>query len=142
MTDTTEKLLPCPHCPFCGSADIVARMHDPTDSSFCHQFVCRRCNGSSGYFKTESEARAAWNRRVAEKPKWTKEPPTEDGWYMVSRFRDDTRVIPVKCGGTKEEYIETFSDEVYTLKGFCETYPEVQWCRINVPALPEKGEET
>jgi len=152
MTNTTEKLLPCPHCPFCGSADIVVRMYDPTDSAFCQQVVCRRCNGSSGYFRTEAEAIAAWNSRADEKPKWTKEPPTEPGWYWVASEGCNPNDISCVWVFQREGHLCVSDTMLVTsnwlLSWYCESYTEklglgkLLWCKANIPALPEEGEET
>ena len=54
-------------CPFCGGEAFVYKRYDsifrldPTDFTV----LCKECRGGvRHYFQTESEAIAAWNRRV------------------------------------------------------------------------------
>jgi Lar family restriction alleviation protein len=71
-----SKLKPCP---FCGSeeADIIASIDSEHGiecfldelsqyQGECHNFYvcCHKCNGNSGYYRTQEEAIAAWNRRA------------------------------------------------------------------------------
>jgi len=137
MTNAAEKLLPCAHC------KGKARMRDvETDecSGFVYYVQCTNCKASSGLYSSKEQAIAAWNRLVAEKPKWTMETPTEEGWYMVLRFYGDPRAMPVRVMFTGGESVKTFNGHLYNLSTFCEMYPDIQWLKIDIPALPEEGE--
>ena len=139
MTDTTEKLLPCAHF------NSKARMRDvETDdcSGYVYCVQCTNCEASSGLYGSKEQARAAWNRRVAEKPKWTTETPTEEGWYWHKDAHNKPKMVYHKLGrvcflsdscvfGQAYEYwaedIEEFGEHT-------------QWLKIDIPAVPEEGE--
>ena len=63
MTDTTEKLLPCDRC---GASPRMQSDHGS------YRIICSTC-GIQTLFQEKKRAIATWNRRAAEKPKWTKE---------------------------------------------------------------------
>ena len=128
MSDTTEKLLPCP---FCGHA---------ADGDWAGEFavMCKNCPAEI-QDETEEHAVAAWNRRVAEEPKWTEE-PSEDGMYLVKlrwlvfcHVRQGTvGFIPTHPLGKK------ISMEYREIDEIKELYPEARWLKIDIPALPEE----
>jgi len=157
MSETSEpKLLPCAHC-----GEILIYLH-------CYSGFCAKCSGcgtQTDQWQYRSHAIAAWNRRAndvnnelyatwkwgfeqgrsiaREKPKWTKEPPTEEGWYWFTDAHNKPKMVYHKFGrvcfladssvcGPAHEYwtedIEEFGENV-------------QWLKINTPALPEEGGE-
>jgi len=136
MTDTTEKLLPCAFCGNADIADIEMRMYDPTDSAYCQQVVCRRCNGSSGYFRTEAEARAAWNRRVAEKPKWTTE-PKEPGIHVV-KFNQHGDLGIAKVFQNRTVAIHNWKGLYRVPEDFSS---HARWLRTDIPEILLEEEE-
>ena len=80
----SEELKPCELC-----SEAAELMH-ASDADFDWFYVrCCCCFKQSATFDTAEEARAAWNRRVA--PQWTKEPPTEQGYYWVLEHTTHTR---------------------------------------------------
>jgi len=54
------------NCPFCGSEDVILDKDvRRIDRGLNGHFVeCQDCFGSSGYYKSESCAIEAWNRRI------------------------------------------------------------------------------
>ena len=128
-------------CPFCGTARVIYE-EKKIDEHWIH---CdnrnANCDCTLGPFPTKREAKAAWNRRVAEEPKWTKEPPTREGWYWLKDVNNKPKIVYYKFGqvcfltdscvfGPVYEYwtehIEEFGENV-------------QWCKIDIPALLEEG---
>jgi len=166
MTDTTEKLLPCP---FCGATEeqtanivtagkyavMLLSVHEFGDEQAkqdTHPFYvqCVECGKSTSCYQTSEEAIAAWNHRVAEKPKWTKEPPTEPGWYWVAgegcNPNDISCVWVFQRGGHLCVSDTMLVTSNWLLSWYCESYTaklglgKLLWCKANIPALPEKGE--
>lgn len=70
-----EKLKQCPYCG--GDAWIYN-----TNTVFVE---CKSCHASGPYMKTTQAAIAAWNS-MHRTLRWTKEPPTEPGWYFCQRI--------------------------------------------------------
>jgi len=141
MIETTEKLLPCAHC---DSSDVEYR------SDIGHQWhflSCTGCGHRTTFYRSKAEARAAWNRRAAEKPKWTTEPPTETGLYHLYRNGViHTALITKSCTPDHPGYDE---NEVHILDGISfdywgtiDEYLDWKWLKIDVPALPEEGGAT
>ena len=131
---TTPKLRPCP---FCGSEKIQVIV----EVDNCSRLQCNECGINTRNFLTSTKASHRWNRRVAEEPKWTKSPPTEEGWYWLKNVNNKPKIVYYKFGrvcfltdscvfGPAYEYwtedIEEFGENV-------------QWCKIDIPALPEEG---
>ena len=161
MTDTTEQLLPCGHC----ACVAILRETENRWGDACCFVKCSNeedCGVDAMFFRNKHEAIAAWNRRadtvndelyvawklgfekgrsIAEKPKWTKE-PEEDGhhWAITGESRglvlvfvhddyDDGFVVEHE-GNPKRLSLDEYIDRFY-VSGFC---------KIDIPALPEKGE--
>jgi len=106
-------------------------------SGYVYCVQCTNCEASSGLYGSKEQACAAWNRRVAEKPKWTKEPPSEVGWYL------EMRNGVIDC----VEYEDVrFKDHLGVLEKFWRATPEqiqalnILWYKIPIPALPKEGE--
>jgi len=135
MTETTEKLLPCAHC---DSSDVEYR-HDIGHQ--WHFLSCTGCGHRTTFYRSKAEARAAWNRRVAEKPKWTKEPPTEEGAYWCDVGYD---VLPFRVLWGDDRRLELvvmsfIPNACDMLTDFLKRYPNASWIKIDKPALPEEG---
>jgi len=143
MTDTTEKLLPCAHC--------GAELPFMQNYQGLYQIQCRTCDIETR-FQPKKYAIAAWNLRVAEKPKWTKEPPTEEGCYlMLTKVRTTDfygKAIPsvvlvlMHKGVLKFQAFRTLNGWK-TIDEFCDFHaPILGWQKIHIPAVPEEGEAT
>ena len=158
MTETTEKLLPCP---FCNGEAKVFNHHDfdKNVQVFHNYFVaCRQCCAQTDNDgETELSAIAAWNRRVADKPKWTKETPTETGWtketpketglyYLYRHGAIYTALITESCTpehpGYDKNEVHILDRGSFDYWGTIDEYLDCKWQKITVSALPEKGEET
>jgi len=137
MTDTTEKLLPCP---FCGRVGEGYQCHE----SDMHFVECtnKKCpvQPHTDWFETESEAIAAWNRRVAEKPKWTKETPTETGWYCVFNHWAPSMMQSAWVFKKDDKWWATINGQEPYRVEYLRSH--LQWLKIDIPALPEEGGET
>ena len=76
-----------------------------------------------------------------EEPKWTKEPPKEDGWYWISQtvYNYKPAIVRVKSGNV---FLDAGNvTAIYPVNSFCENYAhKLQWLKIDIPALPEEGE--
>ena len=79
-----------------------------------------------------------WDRRVADKPKWTKRVPTEEGWYCSSNHWESIiRLVMVFKRG--EKLWAKINDQLYTMRDVCKAYPNASWIKIEKPAQPEEG---
>ena len=144
MTDTTEKLL---LCPFCGSdAERVFAEEYGYRAIECITCLAKMEGG------TKEEVIDAWNRRAAEKPKWTTEIPTEEGWYwMYSDVYPDYAEYEGGCDMPALTQITSHNNRLhvmiyrkkihasYCLKVFCQVDKPL-WQKIDIPTLPEEGE--
>jgi len=79
----------------------------------------------------------ALDRRVADKPKWTKEPPTEEGWYCSSNHWESIMRL-VMVFKMEEKLWVKINGQLYTMRDFCKAYPNASWLKIEKPALPEE----
>jgi len=136
MNNITEKLLPCRYC---GQTSGLFT-HEEHESNYVG---CHECNIMTDCFVALKDAIAAWNRRDAEKPKWTNEPPTEEGLYWQH----------MGIGRPQICYVYPHADLVRFINGhvMCLTQDsgfddiKIWWLkatRPEPPALPEEGEIT
>ena len=131
-------------CPFCGK--------EPAVEKYCigTRIVCLAKN-VSGIINhcvyvdgvTESEARAAWNRR-AETADWTTEVPTEEGYYWTLQddFPDVVYVMhDSRIGKTVVRWLmeSTYNQDIrrYVDQRTRNGKP-LYWKRIPTPPLPGK----
>jgi hypothetical protein len=155
MSKTKEQELK--NCPFCGDGigRIVHYTVTVTRTSSKPQWRVRcgnlKCYVEMPGYDTESEARAAWNRRPAhaasearsgQPGEWTKEIPTEEGYYW--QWQD---------GAVRPEMIELdrcvpradiswrylFVGQCLKWRGMDDLLRRAQYYKITVPALPEEG---
>ena len=136
MTDTTEKLLPCP---FCNGEAKVYNHHDfdKQMQKFHNYFVaCQQCCAQTDNDgETELTAIGAWNRRVAEKPKWTKE-PKEPGIHVV-KFNQYGDLGVAKVFQDRTVAIHNWNGLYRAPEDFSS---HARWLRTDIPGLPEEGE--
>ena len=162
MTETTDKLLPCQQmlpCLHCKQTSGLFT-HEERGANYAG---CHECNIQTDCFVTLEAAIAAWNRRTndvnnelyatwkwgfeqgrsiaREQPKWTRETPKETCWYMA-RFYDGlpsepVRIVPSRLGGFS---VRTLDGDCRTMDTFCKRYPDAQWLKIDIPALPEEAD--
>ena len=134
-----EDLKPCANC---GGENLRLQTYVTGDVGDVHSVICLavRCRAQSGIFKTKEEAIDAWNRRAA--PAWVMEPPTEEGFYWL--YAGGRRLlVELKNKNYLELWVRVGRipvSDIWELKRFVKTYPESQWQKINVPALPGEGE--
>ena len=76
MSDDST-LLPCPMC----GDDSVGYYYDEDENEreLC-SICCRNCQFETKQFRSEKMAEHTWNT-MPRNLKWTKEPPTKEGWY-------------------------------------------------------------
>ena len=134
MSETSEpKLLPCEHCN--EKLQCIRK-----DDGYYYRIVCSDCGIKTSLHMTIEEAIAAWNRRVAEKPKWTKEPPTEEGWYCLFNHWASSMMQSAWVFKREEKLWVKINSQLYSMRDFCKAYPNASWLKIDIPAPPEKGE--
>ena len=134
MSDTTEKLLPCSHC------DSVAILRETENrwGDTCYVVKCSNgedCGIETMMFRNKHEAIGAWNRRVVEKPKWTKE-PKEPGIHIVKlhQYRD-LEIAKVYQDGT------IAINDWKRLRAPDDFSIHARWLRTDIPdILPEEGD--
>ena len=142
MTDTAEKLLPCQQmlpCLHCKQTSGLFT-HEERGANYAG---CHECNIQTACFVTLKDAVAAWNRRAAEKPKWTTETPTASGLYWV--YFDNDAVLPVQLewgNFYKRLYVSLLGQMPQPLDLFLENNDNVYWADLDIPALPEEEEAT
>ena len=139
MTDTTEKLLPCDHC----ACVAILRKTENRWGDTCYVVECSNeedCGIATMMFRNKQEAIAAWNRRAAEKPKWSKETPTIPGRYFVKH--DVFGYIDVNVWDVNGRLKVNSFDHSKPL-WLDELKTKVLWFFIpEAPVLPEEVEET
>ena len=162
MTETNEsKLLPCPFCGGEGKVQLYSAKFDT------YWVFCKQCGMDSKMAETKSDAIAVWNYRAAgEQPKWTKETPTEEGFYWVlqegyKRELSNSGYPPLvellfrpRNGGIEEYWIVRllaggFFSSCGAMYSIWDTDPKLEWVlanydikgwqKIETPALPEEG---
>lgn len=76
-------------CPYCGSTDV----HIFTVHETCY-VMCYDCLMKSPRRKGKRNTAAAWNT-LPRHLRWTKEPPTDSGWYWFRNLSaKGTRYLP------------------------------------------------
>ena len=108
---TIEELAPCVHCEADGA------LLGTTENLW--KLICYNCMRQTADHLTETGAIAAWNNdwnhRVAGPPKWTKEPPKEEGWYLARFYGDlplePVRIVPSRLGGF---FVSTWDGDWHT----------------------------
>lgn len=118
------KLLPCAHCG--GVAKLGLPYQD--GSTYAMKTCCTNCGVNVVVQVLHGELCEniveKWNRRAA--PQWTKEPPTEAGWYMVKRDLFPDEIVEV----------DQFAGE-WVVRSFCaveelSAFEDVLWCKIDL----------
>ena len=129
----------CPRCGWegcsrlCGSGDYFAQ-----DSCKCPECY-EECAEDDD---KESEARAVWNRRAVPAPQWTKEPPTEEGFYAVYfANKDANKQAVAHVTFDRGEYIiavvyENDKYGLWFLKDWSGADRPTHWYKIPTPPLP------
>lgn len=85
------KLKPCPHC---GSTDLQIDWNGVYE---CHFVRCFNCHMQGPEIYGKNKAAGCWNA-LPRHLRWTKEPPTEEGWYW---FRNLSKPQIVHTSGIK-----------------------------------------
>jgi Lar family restriction alleviation protein len=93
-------------CPFCGGEIVAEFFDDPDDPTFV--LTCDPCIFQKILSMREPDAMAWWNRRPGEdhlkaelekaRLIWTRETPTEPGWYWACGGRAGDRTAVVEVG--------------------------------------------
>jgi len=75
--------------------------------------------------------------------KWTKDNPKESGWYYCYCNAFTSVTIVRVCIDDNSLYASDISDETHTPFDFYRMYRQhnLRWLKIDIPALPEEGEE-
>ena len=124
-------------CPFCGGN---ALLEDFSDGRFWHvSCVDGDCDiqPETDTHGSESEARAAWNRR-AETADWTSEVPTEEGFYWVLRKYDTMMIVYVCNIVGRMEVHGSSNPHQLLMEAYIDSYDIVAWSKIPTPPLPGK----
>ena len=150
MSETSKpKLLPCPFCE-CRTPQVYDKHNRRKRLVWYAQCTNFECKAELGPFDTKEEARSAWNRRGSrEEPKWTKEPPTEEGWYFLTdshcAHRDESPMCNEIVHVGKRLYIRLMragGESWELLDKFCAAFKrskrKLYWQKIDIPALSEK----
>ena len=156
MKNITEKLLPCP---FCGCDRPTLQPEYEANNRFRIRYWVIRCERCLTQMDRVTKALtiAAWNRRVAEEQQWTKETPTEPGWYWFRYLPEQVEHAVVAIYSTEEDPdrlriglycrtgIEMQGEDFCYLDKFIAKEEKKQrglplWRKIPVPALLEGGE--
>ena len=133
MSETKERELR--ECPFCGIR-CISHNHGKFYSVYCRVHGCAGYGGVTR--DTEEEAIAAWNRRAAPAAEWTKEPPTEHGYYLVEYGAGIIPVVVSYAIAKKKEdrlVVEMIGFGCCSVWEFCEDQPDAIWFKVDHPPL-------
>ena len=133
MTENTiEKLLPCGHC---GALSRMISSHG------AYRICCSAC-GIETLFQEKKRAVATWNRREADKPKWTTDNPKESGWYYCFCDAFTSVTLVMICMEHNSLYALDVSSTLSTCTpfDFYRQYKQynLRWLKVDFPALPEE----
>ena len=98
----SEELKPCP---ICGGLSVGYYYEDDNEVSV----LCHACLFETHYHRTEKSAARKWNA-LPRRLRWTKEKPTEKGWYWL---KEEGRhaVVKMTAGGMiSEPYVRHVND--------------------------------
>jgi hypothetical protein len=137
MCDMTEpykkpKLKPCPFCGELPKYDFD-KMFDGTPRCITIECINKKCYlfhyDRMIPHRTFEEAAEYWNRRNPAS-QWTKEPPTEDGYYLsINNY--GLQIVAI----TETQNI-LIVDDLYTIPEFQMQNPDCLWCDLKI-TLPD-----
>lgn len=83
------KKLPCPRCGKLKRLSVkqMSRMLNPREWEAGWEVQCDNCCMSSGIAQTKEKAVEVWNA-LPRHLRWTRETPTENGWYIYQERRN------------------------------------------------------
>lgn len=141
MSTTTD--LELRSCPLCGKSAIITKPKCGGDRWWC-RVQCISCNLSLGDVpgkrhgdKLDAMRAAAerWNQRAN---KWTKDLPTEEGFYLYKHHWSKVGIAEVYC--TDGKWYADTAHTIMALRDMSGEHDDTLWYRIEVPPLPENKE--
>jgi len=166
MTEPNEvELLPCPFCdgkPYLHTPFKSAPTMNSSERSVQWQINCPECGAKIPHYATESDARAAWNRRVETKNSESDElyvsyklglekgleinrQKTEEWTEEIET--DYSKIFIAHCNDGRKRLVEFVSDSFVVVNGnirngidifsFIDRYDPL-WYKIPTPPLPGK----
>lgn len=132
------ELLPCP---FCGGE---AEYEIYGDENEYDQVKCKQCGFWFDAPNYDVSSREIWNRRVPSAGQWTKDVPTEKGYYWCFR-KSWSQPKPARVFIFGEKWYVDTPNGGARLKEFCKTglgvtKEQMYWLPMDVPPSPEEKE--
>lgn len=107
-------MLPCPHC---GSNNCNVEIIKYTDATWRYYGYCYDCEmcgpsvpESEGVGIAEVKAAERWNA-LPRRLKWTREKPTEPGWYWHCKYMPSIVRVVKPSSGRMFYYISGYPDQ-------------------------------
>jgi hypothetical protein len=115
------------------------------EGRWLHFVGCHDCGIETECSYTIEGARASWNRRADDAPKWTTEVPTEAGYYWRQHGDNRQNVVEIyRWAQDGQLWIASTShrDHIHVSKHIENAQRfgyTPYWLKLELPALPEEG---